>query len=118
MGNYKGPAIAHSLLASVSLFVGFGCPSYFWIFDECDEKYDGYNIYRDFCDLYIPLIFIGFIHLGFFTGICKLKLVTNVVQHQGEIYKEKRFCKYILYKTTYKKTNIFLYYNFYIIQKF
>ena len=92
MANYKGPALVHSVLASVSFFVGFGFPFYFGFYDYCEvvspeTPFDGYNIHRDLCDLYIPLIFVGFIHLGFLTGICQLKSVTNVEQHQGEIYK-------------------------------
>lgn len=88
---YGVVAFFHFLLATVSLLCGFGFPFYFGWYDECsmsraETVYHGWSITRDLTDLYLTLLFIGFIHAGFAIGILSAKSLKNVKLHQERGY--------------------------------
>ena len=76
----------HLVLSVLCLSVGFFCPFYFGLYDQCDfiepeRTFDGWSIHRDLSDLYIALLLLGFVFLGIVLGIIDIKHAYGYEKH-------------------------------------
>jgi hypothetical protein len=94
--KYLTVSSIHIFTGLLSLAIGIGFPFTFGWYDQCfttpDEIVVSWSFYRDFTDLYLSLIFIGFLHFGFAGGILKLRSIKNAEYHKVKFEIVFRYC--------------------------